>query len=86
LADPTYATAVDFGSDHHAWFTAVARILLLSANEQLGSPRDVLPGDGLAFKDPDMGMSCDAKLDRKDYPCTGPMLPQPFTVAMKDAA
>jgi hypothetical protein len=41
--------------------------------------------DGLVFKDPDMGMSCDAKLDGKDYPCTGPMLPPGFTVAMKNA-
>ncbi len=31
-------------------------------------------------------MSCDAKLDGKDYPCTGPMLPPGFTVAMKSAA
>jgi hypothetical protein len=43
-------------------------------------------GDGLLFKDLDMGMTCDAKLDGKDYPCTGPMLPPGFTVAMKDAA
>jgi hypothetical protein len=42
--------------------------------------------NGLAFKDPDMGMSCDAKLDGRDYPCTGPMLPPGFTVAMKNAA
>ena len=42
--------------------------------------------NGLIFKDPDMGMSCDAKLDGKDYPCTGPMLPPGFTVAMTSAA
>jgi hypothetical protein len=42
--------------------------------------------DGLIFKDPDMGMTCEAKLDGKDYPCTGPMLPPGFTVAMKNAA
>ena len=42
--------------------------------------------DGLAFKDPDMGMSCDAKLDGKDYPCTGPMLAPGFTVAMANKA
>jgi len=41
--------------------------------------------DGLVFKDPDMGMSCDAKLDGKDYPCTGPMLPPGFTMAVKNA-
>lgn len=42
--------------------------------------------NGIVFKDPDMGMSCDAKLDGKDYPCTGPMLPPGFTVEMKNAA
>ena len=41
--------------------------------------------DGLLFKDPDMGMTCDGKLDGKDYPCTGPMLPPGFTVAWKNA-
>jgi hypothetical protein len=41
--------------------------------------------DGLVFRDPDMGMSCDAKLDGKDYACNGPMLPPGFTVAMKNA-
>ena len=30
-------------------------------------------------------MNCDAKLDGKDYPCTGPMLPPGFTVAIKTA-
>jgi hypothetical protein len=29
-------------------------------------------------------MICDGKLDGKDYPCTGPMMPQGFTVAMKN--
>jgi hypothetical protein len=42
--------------------------------------------DGLIFKDPDMGMTCDGKLDGKDYPCSGPMLPPGFTVALKNAA
>jgi hypothetical protein len=42
--------------------------------------------NGLIFKDLDMGMSCDAKLDGKDYSCKGPMLPPGFTVAMKNAA
>jgi len=41
--------------------------------------------DGLNFKDPDTGMSCDSKLDGKDYPCTGPMIPPGFTIAMKNA-
>ena len=42
-------------------------------------------GGGLALKDPDMGMNCEAKLDGKDYPCSGPMLPAGFTLAMKNA-
>ncbi len=41
--------------------------------------------DGLSFKDSDMGMTCDSKLDGKDYPCTGPMMPAGFTVALKNA-
>ncbi|PWU10536.1 MAG: hypothetical protein C5B51_04060 [Terriglobia bacterium] len=41
---------------------------------------------GLIFKDLDMGMSCDAKLDGKDYPCQGPLMPPGFTVAMQSAA
>ncbi len=40
--------------------------------------------NGLTFKEPDMGMTCDAKLDGKDYPCTGPMLPSGFTLSMKN--
>jgi hypothetical protein len=42
--------------------------------------------DGLTFKDTDMGLSCDAKLDGKDYPCSGPMLPPGFTLAMKNTS
>lgn len=42
--------------------------------------------DGLIFKDLDMGMTCDAKLNGKDYPCMGPMLPAGWTVAMKGGA
>jgi len=41
--------------------------------------------DGLSFKDSDMGMTCDSKLDGKDYPCAGPMMPPGFTIAMKNA-
>ncbi len=40
--------------------------------------------NGLTFKDPDMGMTCDAKLDGKDYPCTGPMLPPGFTLSLRN--
>jgi len=42
--------------------------------------------DGLSFKDTDMGMTCDSKLDGNDYPCSGPMMPQGFTIAMKNAS
>lgn len=42
--------------------------------------------NGLVFKDPDMGLTCNAKLDGNDYPCTGPLLPPGFTVAMKNDA
>jgi hypothetical protein len=43
-------------------------------------------GNGLVFKDLDMGMTCDARLDGKDYPCTGPTLPPGLTVAIQNAA
>ena len=39
--------------------------------------------DGFIFKDTDMGMSCNGKLDVKDYPCSGPMKPTGFTVAWR---
>ncbi|MBZ5619668.1 MAG: hypothetical protein LAQ69_13235 [Acidobacteriia bacterium] len=41
--------------------------------------------DGLSFKEPDMGLACDGKLDGKDYSCTGPTLPPGWTVAMTKA-
>jgi hypothetical protein len=41
--------------------------------------------DGLVYKVADMGLSCDGKLDGKDYPCTGPTLPPGWTVAMTKA-
>jgi len=41
--------------------------------------------DGLIYKDLDQGMTCEAKLDGKDYPCAGPMVPPGFTVAMKSS-
>jgi hypothetical protein len=37
--------------------------------------------DGLIFKIVDMGLTCDAKLDGKDYPCSGPTLAEGWTVA-----
>jgi hypothetical protein len=39
--------------------------------------------DGLTFKDLDQGMTCASKMDGRDYPCTGPMLPPGFTSAVK---
>ena len=41
--------------------------------------------NGLTFKYLDQGMTCEGKLDGKDYPCTGPMLPPGFTSAVKDS-
>jgi hypothetical protein len=38
--------------------------------------------DGLTFKVVDMGLTCDAKLDGKDYPCTGPTLSPGWTLAL----
>jgi hypothetical protein len=39
--------------------------------------------NGLRYSDLDMGMSCDMKLDGKDYPCNGPTIPPGFTSAVK---
>jgi hypothetical protein len=41
--------------------------------------------DGMSFREADMGLSCDSKLDGKDYPCTGPTLPRGWTLAMTKA-
>ncbi len=41
--------------------------------------------DGMSFREPAMGLSCDGKLDGKDYPCTGPTLPPGWSVAMTKA-
>jgi hypothetical protein len=40
-------------------------------------------GDGLSFKMPDQKLVCDAKLDGKSYPCTGPDLPPNTSVVFK---
>ena len=40
--------------------------------------------DGLTFRDLDQGMTCEGKLDGKDYPCPRPMLPAGFTSAVKN--
>jgi hypothetical protein len=37
--------------------------------------------DGLMFKIVDMGLTCESKLDGKDYACTGPTLAAGWTVA-----
>jgi len=38
--------------------------------------------DGLSFKQPAERLVCDAKMDGKDYPCSGPTLPPGWTIAM----
>ena len=40
-------------------------------------------GDGLSFKMPDQKLVCDAKLDGKSYPCTGPNLPPNTNVVFR---
>lgn len=40
-------------------------------------------GDGLSFQMPDQKLVCDAKLDGKSYPCTGPNLPPNTSVVFK---
>lgn len=40
--------------------------------------------DGLSYKVVDMGLSCEAKLDGKDYPCSGPTMAPGWTVAVTD--
>ncbi len=39
-------------------------------------------GNGLAFREPSMGMVCDGKLDGKDHACSGPTLGQGWAIAM----
>jgi hypothetical protein len=41
--------------------------------------------NGLTFKIVDMGLTCESKLDGKDYPCTGPTLAPGWTVAFGSA-
>lgn len=38
--------------------------------------------DGLVFSAPAMQLTCDAKFDGRDYPCSGPTLPPGWTIAM----
>jgi hypothetical protein len=40
--------------------------------------------DGLTLKIVDMGLTCESKLDGKDYPCTGPTLAEGWTVAFSN--
>jgi hypothetical protein len=42
-------------------------------------------GDGLSFRMPDQKLVCDAKLDGKSYPCSGPELPPNTSVVFKKA-
>ena len=41
--------------------------------------------DGLIFKEAAYDLTCDSKLDGKDYPCTGPTIGSGWTVAMTKA-
>jgi hypothetical protein len=41
--------------------------------------------NGLSFKEPANGLTCDARMDGKDYPCTGPTLAPGWTVTMAKA-
>ena len=41
--------------------------------------------DGLKYSEPAMGLTCDGKLDSKDYPCTGPTLPPGWTISYTKA-
>ena len=58
-------------------------------NLKTGSPSllELTPSgaDGLSYKVADMGLTCDGKLDGKDYPCSGPTLAPGWTVAMTKA-
>ena len=58
-------------------------------NVQTSSPSvvELVPSgsDGLSFREPDFGLTCDSKVDGKDYPCTGPTLPPGWSVAMTKA-
>lgn len=40
--------------------------------------------EGLIYRVVDMGLSCEAKLDGKDYPCSGPMTGAGWTIAVTD--
>lgn len=55
-------------------------------NVKSGSPEvmEFVAGDGngLSYKVPALGMTCEAKLDAKNYPCSGPTLPPGWAVAM----
>jgi hypothetical protein len=54
-------------------------------NVKVSSPSqlEITPSgaDGLTYKIVDVGLTCDSKLDGKDYPCSGPTLPKGWTVA-----
>jgi hypothetical protein len=40
--------------------------------------------NGLRYHDLDINMSCDMKLDGKDYPCSGPTIPPGFMAAIQN--
>jgi hypothetical protein len=41
--------------------------------------------DGLIFKEAAFDLTCDAKLDSKDYPCTGPTIGNGWTISLTKA-
>lgn len=55
-------------------------------NVKSGSPEvmELVPSanNGLSYRAPSMSMTCDGKLDSKDYPCTGPSVASGWTAAM----
>jgi hypothetical protein len=58
-------------------------------NVKSGSPAvmELVPSgiEGLSFKEPANGLTCDARLDGRDYPCSGPTLAPGWAVTMAKA-
>ncbi len=57
-----------------------------SKGMQSGSPEVVVltatGADGLSYKVPSLDLTCDGKVDGKDYPCTGPTMAPGFTATL----
>ncbi len=58
-----------------------------STEVKIGSPNvlQITPyqGDGLSLAIVDFKATCNCKFDGKDYPCTGPTVPEGYTMALK---